>query len=79
MKRPALSPAAEELAVQVAAMVAENIEPRLRKLVDDAFADWAPVCSCANPVVVDESPRVPTCPPLPGPDRRCVKCGRRAK
>ena len=78
MKRPALSPAAEELAVQIAAMVTESIEPRLRKLVVDALADWAPQCSCGTPVIVDEAPRVATCPPLPGPDRRCVKCGRRA-
>jgi hypothetical protein len=78
VKRPQLTPAAQEFADQIAEQTASRVAPMLRKLVDDALADWAPVCGCPSPLIVDESPRLPTSPPLPGPDRRCVRCGRRA-
>ncbi len=84
----ALSPRAQRMAGAIADLVLERLEQKARAHPDKKqgarndlkgqLALDAPACTCPSPLVVDETPRVPTSPPLPGPDRRCVRCGRRA-
>jgi hypothetical protein len=67
VRRAELTPAAAELARQIAERVIIDIEPMLRRTVAEVVGDLAPTCSCETPLAeISED------------ETRCLRCGRRA-